>query len=57
MMTFLAAAFLVLAGTTISGYVEAARLRRDLQYTYDRALGDLNDCVASMQVTLEKRRG
>lgn len=54
MMTFLAAAFLVLAGTTISGYVEAARLRRDLQYTYDRALGDLNDCVASMQVTLEK---
>ena len=54
MMTFLAAAFLVLAGTTISGYVEAARLRRDLQYTYDRALGDLNDCVASMQITLEK---
>lgn len=54
MMTFIAAAFLVLAGTTISGYVEAARLRRDLQYTYDRALGDLNDCVSSMQVTLEK---
>ena len=54
MMTFIAAAFLVLAGTTISGYVEAARRRRDLQYTYDRALGDLNDCVSSMQVTLEK---
>ncbi len=54
MITFVAAAFLVLAGTTISGYVEAARLRRDLQYTYDRALGDLNDCISSMQVTLEK---
>ena len=46
MITFVAAAFLVLAGTTISGYVEAARLRRDLQYTYDRALGDLNDCIS-----------
>ena len=54
MMTFIAAAFLVLAGTTVSGYLEAARLRRDLQYTYDRAMGDLNDCVSSMRVTLEK---
>ena len=54
MMTFIAVAFLVLAGTTVSGYLEAARLRRDLQYTYDRAMGDLNDCVSSMRVTLEK---
>ena len=54
MMTFIAATFLVLAGTTVSGYLEAVRLRRDLQYTYDRAMGDLNDCVSSMRVTLEK---
>lgn len=54
MITFIIAVILVLGGTTISGYTEAARYRRDLNYTYERALGDLNDCVSSMETTLNK---
>ena len=38
MITFIIAVILVLGGTTISGYTEAARYRRDLNYTYERAL-------------------
>ena len=34
-------------------FPRAAESSRNLQYTYDRAMGDLNDCVSSMQTTLE----
>ena len=53
-VVFLAALFAVLAGLAVQGRLQAAESSRNLQYTYDRAMGDLNDCVSSMQTTLEK---
>lgn len=53
-VVFLAALFAVLGGLAVQGQLQAAESSRNLQYTYDRAMGDLNDCVSSMQTTLEK---
>lgn len=54
MISIIAAAVIVLGGTTISGYALAAKYRSDLEYTYRRALSDLGDCVSNMETMLKK---
>ena len=45
---------LVLGGTTVSGYLLAAKYRSNLEYSYRRALSDLGDYVSSIETTLTK---
>ena len=48
------AAILVLGGTTATGYITAEQYRSQMEYTYRRALNDLNDYVANIETTLQK---
>ncbi|MFU0831573.1 MAG: Germination protein YpeB [Oscillospiraceae bacterium] len=45
---------LSLGGATVYGYSQAEHYKRNLQYSYTRALSDLRDCVDNMQITLNK---
>ena len=44
----------ILSALTWIGYAQAASYRTDLEYTYRRALNDLNTHVNDMNVTLTK---
>ncbi len=48
------AIILVLGGTTVSGYMLAGKYRRNLEYSYQRALTDLNAYVSNIESTLTK---
>ena len=48
------ATILVLGGTTVSGYMLAGKYRSNLEYSYQRALNDLNACVSNIESTLTK---
>lgn len=52
----LAAAILILGGTTVCGYLLANRYRTTLEYSYRRALGDLETSISSMETALSKSR-
>lgn len=45
---------ITLGGTTFAGYAQAARYRTSLEYNYQRAISDLNDCISSIEFTLNK---
>lgn len=47
-------AIIALGSTTFTGYAQAARYRTSLEYNYQRAITDLNDCVSSIESTLNK---
>lgn len=44
----------VLSGTAVYGFMQAAKYKRDMQYGYRRALNDLNDHVGNIETTLDK---
>lgn len=45
---------LSLGGATVYGYSQAEHYKRNMQYSYTRALSDLRDCVDNIQITLNK---
>ena len=50
----LVAVILVLGGTTVSGYMQASKYKMNLNYNYQRAVTDLDDCVDNIENTLNK---
>ena len=50
----LVAVILVLGGTTVSGYMQASKYKMNLNYNYQRAVTDLDDCVENIENTLNK---
>lgn len=54
-MAVIAVAAVVTAGAfTVRSMASEKAAKRDLQYTYDRAYGDLRDCVDNIATTLDK---
>ncbi|MBC8534121.1 PepSY1/2 domain-containing protein [Yeguia hominis] len=54
--SILVATILVLGGTTVCGYLLAGRYRMALEYSYRRALGDLETSISAMETALTKAR-
>ncbi len=54
LFTYAAACVAVLAGFAIQGYGQSQWYRAHLEYTYQRAYTDLDDCITSISDTLEK---
>lgn len=53
-ISFLMMAFLILSVFAISGYKIANKYRRELEYTYTRALNELSDYISNLEMTLNK---
>ena len=43
-----------LGGTSVYGFMQADKYKREMQYNYRRALNDLNDHVGNIETTLDK---
>ncbi len=54
LISFSAVTVIVLAIFAVSGNTSANRYRRDMEYTYLRALNELSDYVGNLEVTLTK---
>ena len=53
-ISFTAALVVALTAAALSGYSLARKNRTMIEYAYQRALGELNDYVANIDITLEK---
>lgn len=53
-VSFTLAALLALSAAAIGGYAAANRSRTSMEYSYQRALGELTDYVNNINIALEK---
>lgn len=54
LISFNVALIVALTAGTITGYTAARRHRTTIEYTYQRALGELTDYLGNLDITLEK---
>ena len=53
-ISFTVALIVALTAATIGGYNTARRHRTTIEYTYQRALGELTEYLGNLDITLEK---
>ena len=53
-ISFTAALIVALAAAAIGGYTASKKYRATIEYSYQRALGELTDYISNLDITLEK---